>query len=300
MWKQNHRVKSDVLRNYSDWLSYKEVVTLSLETLSLPSEKEEVKASKRGRPTADMLKCTEYLRSGQKINVEHKLQLTMVDGKVCNALSQTSSAKCYICQAKSKEMNDIDKCLQKAVHKEHYEFGLSPLHSYIRFFEYFIHVSYRLDIKKWQIRSAEDKTQFMEKKIQVRNKFRSEMGLIVDMPKTGGSGTSNDGNTARRFFNNAGLASQITGVDEELILRCAALLQAMSSGYKINADKFKQFALETAKGLVEKYPWFYLPPSVHKILVHGSEVIESAIISIGELSEEAAEAKNKDIKSSGT
>lgn len=52
----------------------------------------------------------------------------------------------------------------------------------------------------------------------------------------------------------------------------------------------------TAKGLVEKYPWFYLPPSVHKILLHGSEVIESAIISIGELSEEAAEAKNKDIK----
>ncbi|XP_049316979.1 uncharacterized protein LOC125779750 [Bactrocera dorsalis] len=122
------------------------------------------------------------------------------------------------------------------------------------------------------------------------------MGLIVDMSKTGGSGTSNDGNTARRFFNNAGLASQITGVDEELILRCAALLQAMSSGYKINVEKFKQFAIETAKGLVEKYPWFYLPPSVHKILVHGFEVIESAIISIGELSEEAAEAKNKDIK----
>lgn len=136
----------------------------------------------------------------------------------------------------------------------------------------------------------------MERKNQVRNKFRSEMGLIVDMPKIGGSGTSNDGNTARRFFNNAGLASEITGVDEELILRCAALLQAMSSGYKINAYKFKQFALDTAKGLVKKYPWFYLPPSVHKILVHGSEVIESAIISIGQLSEEAAEAKNKDIK----
>lgn len=81
-----------------------------------------------------MIKCTEYFRSELKINVEHKLQLTMIDGKVCNALSQTSSAKCYICKAKPKEMNDIDICLQKVVHQENYEFGLSPLHSYITFF----------------------------------------------------------------------------------------------------------------------------------------------------------------------
>lgn len=58
MWKQNHRVKSDVLRNHSDWLSYKEAVPLSLETQSLPPEKEEAKASKRGRPTADFSACS--------------------------------------------------------------------------------------------------------------------------------------------------------------------------------------------------------------------------------------------------
>ena len=34
----------------------------------------------------------------------------------------------------------------------------------------------------------------------------------------------------------------------------------------------------------------------HKILIHGSAVIEHALVSIGELSEEAPESNNKEIK----
>ena len=45
------------------------------------------------------------------------------------------------------------------------------------------------------------------------------MGLLVDIPKIGGSGSTNDGNTARRAFDNAKLFSEITGVDLELIER---------------------------------------------------------------------------------
>ena len=36
--------------------------------------------------------------------------------------------------------------------------------------------------------------------------------------------------------------------------------------------------------------------SVHKNLIHGAEVSKHVVVSIGELSEEAAEAKNKHIK----
>lgn len=42
------------------------------------------------------------------------------------------------------------------------------------------------------------------------------MGLVVDQPKQGG-GNSNDGNTARKFFKNPLLVSQITGIYKELI-----------------------------------------------------------------------------------
>lgn len=36
-----------------------------------------------------------------------------------------------------------------------------------------------------------------------------------------------------------------------------------------------------------------MTPKMHKILIHGSEVIEKALLPIGQLSEEAAEARNK-------
>ena len=65
-----------------------------------------------------------------------------------------------------------------------------------------------------------------EKKIQ--NAFRVEMGLLVDQPKQG-YGSTNDGNTARRFFQNSTLSALITGVDQEIINRFHVILQTISS-----------------------------------------------------------------------
>lgn len=39
-----------------------------------------------------------------------------------------------------------------------------------------------------------------------------------------------------------------------------------------------------------------MPATVHKILFHGAEVIKCALLPIGHLSEEAAEARNRDFK----
>jgi len=48
--------------------------------------------------------------------------------------------------------------------------------------------------------------------------------------------------------------------------------------------------------LISLYPWYHLPPSKHKILVHAPDVINYVLVPIGELSEEAAESNDKDIK----
>lgn len=240
---------------------------------------------------------TVFKEKDREYRITHCLQLTMVDGKVCNALSNVSSSKCYICNALPSEMNKIDKCLNKEVDESKYEFGLSPLHALIRFFEYFIHVAYKLDVKKWQARSANDQMLVSAKKKYVQTQFRERLGLIVDKPKSGGSGTSNDGNTARRFFSNSEVSSEITGIKKDLLDRCWVILQCLNLVYKINKTKFQEFALETARQLVAEYPWYYMPASVHKVLLHGVNVIDHALLSIGELSEEAAEATNKYIKS---
>ena len=39
-----------------------------------------------------------------------------------------------------------------------------------------------------------------------------------------------------------------------------------------------------------------MPPTVHKMLIHGGEIIRRALVPIGWLSEEAQEARNKDYR----
>ena len=41
------------------------------------------------------------------------------------------------------------------------------------------------------------------------------------------------------------------------------------------------------------YPWHPMTPTMHKILIHGAIVTENALLPIVQLSEEAAEARNK-------
>lgn len=86
----------------------------------------------------------ETIVNQNEISVEFKMMLTMIDGKVCNALTSTKSAqRCYLCGATSKDFNDIDALLQRKVNEENFKFGLSTLHGWIRFFECCLHLSYK-------------------------------------------------------------------------------------------------------------------------------------------------------------
>ena len=44
------------------------------------------------------------------------------------------------------------------VKKEHDSFGLFTLHRWIRFFECQLRIGYRLGIRKWKVRTDEDKS----------------------------------------------------------------------------------------------------------------------------------------------
>jgi len=105
--------------------------------------------------------------------------------------------RCYICGETSKNFNNLSK--KKEENPERFKFGLSILHMRIRFFEFLLHLSYKLPIQKWQARNDEDKKAVSEKKRSIQKSFKEEMGLLVDIPKAG-FGNTNDGNTSRRFF----------------------------------------------------------------------------------------------------
>jgi len=235
------------------------------------------------------------LDNGRKCRVNFEMLFTMLDGSVSNILSNTNStSKCCICGAKPTEMN-TENVVNRPPAEEQYRFGLSTLHCWIRFFECVLHIGYRLPIKKWQVRGNELKEIVEKNKKRIQSEFKAKMGLWVDKPKPG-YGSTNDGNTARRFFSNPDLSSEITGVNKDLIYNFSIILRVLASGYSINVDRFKLLLEETRKLYIHLYDWYYMPSSVHKILIHGCEVIASFSLPIGQLSEDALEARHKEVR----
>lgn len=58
--------------------------------------------------------------------------------------------------------------------------------------------------------------------------------------------TTNDGNTARRFFAKPSVTAKITRLNE-IIRKFAILFQAIASGQEIDVEKFDQFAKKLVK-----------------------------------------------------
>lgn len=60
--------------------------------------------------------------------------------------------------------------------------------------------------------------------------------------------------------------------------------------------RFKILVNETKEIYLSNYDWYYMPISLHKLLIHSPDVILSFFIPIGQLSEEALECRHKDIR----
>ncbi|XP_047038984.1 uncharacterized protein LOC124643902 [Helicoverpa zea] len=90
--------------------------------------------------------------------------------------------------------------------------------------------------------------------------------------------------------------ADITGLDAKLIHRFAVILQAITSGEDVDTVKFKDYAYKTAKRYVSMYNWYYMTATVHKLLLHGADIITCNAIVPHNLSEEASETCNKDFR----
>ncbi|GBM16744.1 hypothetical protein AVEN_9343-1 [Araneus ventricosus] len=92
-----------------------------------------------------------------EVSVKPTLIFCMIDGKICNAVAGCESAQtCYLFGAKPSEMNDERIIVQKTVNRDLLFLGLSPLYTWIRFFECIFHLSYHPEIKSWQAREAKN------------------------------------------------------------------------------------------------------------------------------------------------
>lgn len=195
----------------------------------------------------ESLKSIELHVCEKVIHVGHTLICTMVNGKIVQVITNTSSASvCVVCKATPSQMNKLDLVLKKPVDLSTYQFGLQSLHCWIRFMECVLHISYRLSFKKWIAREKEDKELLEKSKKQIQDDIRKELGLSIDFVKQG-SRSTNDGNTAQKFFRNYEIIARITGFNEEILRRLYVILQTLSSVKEIDTLEFKKYSLETAR-----------------------------------------------------
>lgn len=134
------------------------------------------------------------LESGQTIVITQKLKMTMIDGKTRSAITDSSVQTCCACGAKPSQTN-VESVLKRPVDDSVFAYGISVLHARLRCFEYMLSVAYKMELRKWRVNEAA----YEIRKSIIQKQLRKDVGLIVDVVKQG-FGTTNDGNTARRFF----------------------------------------------------------------------------------------------------
>ena len=236
------------------------------------------------------------LPNNKTIETQFKLYMTIIDGKVLNAVTDTRSSQCCpICKATPKQFNDLDKYLNTDVFKpkdsESLKHGINPLHARIRFFELCLHISYRLDLKTWRV-YKENKAILLAKKQQVQTQMLAEMNLRVDFVSIHG-GTTNDGNTSRKAFERSADFARILGIDEELVQMIKTLLIALNCKFLLDREAFRHFCDQLARKYVSLYSWFPMSATLHKILIHGADIADAIALPLGMIGEEAAESRNK-------
>ncbi|XP_039969845.1 uncharacterized protein LOC120781694 [Bactrocera tryoni] len=117
------------------------------------------------------------------------------------------------------------------------------------------------------------------------------MGLHINKPKSNGCGSTNDENIA-----NLELFASITNIDIDLLRHFDIILVSISCEFRINFKKFNDFCIDTADLYFNKYDWYPMSATVHKILVHSAQIMEASLVPIGCLGENASEARNKFFK----
>jgi len=129
--------------------------------------------------------------------------------------------------------------------------------------------------------------------VAVKEAFKIELGLVVDQRQEGGFGTTNTGNVVRKAFGNAEKTAAICGVSTMLVSNLDVIRRTLTSGQDIDPEKFHSFCNETMDEYMTSSKWYNIPPTIHKVLVHGKEIIKATPMPVGWTREEGSKSNTK-------
>ena len=92
-------------------------------------------------------------------------------------------------------MNDFEIAYNRQTNQMSLDLGIHTLHLWIRFFECLLHIGQRRrpgynDSGFFHANTPEKKQIFASRKKEIQIKIKNTLGLVVDVPRSGGSGTS--------------------------------------------------------------------------------------------------------------
>lgn len=82
----------------------------------------------------------------------------------------------------------------------------------------------------------------------------------------------------------------------QLVRDFQTLVVALNYHQARDPDKLQVVCDRISKAYIQLHPWARPSSAIHKVLVHGSQLVRVSPLPLGVLSEEGGEAKNKDYR----
>ncbi len=162
-----------------------------------------------------------------------KVYSTMWDGKSCTAKAKTfipderklASNTCHVCLAPPKDMNNADVWKRPLAIPEMIEYSCTAMHMWIRAMEFLFSMSIKTQLYYQFVgQGGQGKVPALTSpdgeliKSGMQARFWQSMGLRLYLVHAGHGGTSNNGNTARKFFKkNPERTAKILDIDVKIV-----------------------------------------------------------------------------------
>ena len=166
-------------------------------------------------------------------------------------------------------------------------------------------------VKRWRLKDKASSAAIHQEaqKERMKTAIKSQTGITLDrLNKGGNTGSTTTGNAGRHFFTN-----EITQILEDLLveagvpehveavkyihIRMSVLVRIIASNRNVDLAKYNKLVVELHTKLAEYFPWARLNFTLHAALHHSEQLIrDHGGQGLGELSEEALESNNKDLR----
>ncbi|XP_065079189.1 uncharacterized protein LOC135702117 [Ochlerotatus camptorhynchus] len=202
---------------------------------------------------------------------------TLIDGKVANAIvNNRNTHACPLC------VEDADPRV-----------GPSFFHSRLNMVEWLIRYAGKNKVEGHPALSHPDVKAACRK---IADELEHFFKLHVNRPKIGGSGSSNNGNMARRLLADPGNFSRILGVRKDLVENLRLISSLALSSNHLDSKKVAELFKTIMKQLDREFPDArQIPPCIHKYK-HLSEMVKRLPYTMNFVDEQAGERCHKRYK----